>query len=76
MGVNFQRLYITEIGIECDRNMKVVFWAGGVGIRILEESEFIPKLMIETGGRPILWYIMKEYSYYEFHEYIICVGYK
>lgn len=56
--------------------MKVVLLAGGFGTRINEESRFKPKPMIEIGGRPILWHIMKEYSYYGFNEFIICAGYK
>jgi len=56
--------------------MKVVLLAGGLGTRISEESEFKPKPMIEIGGMPILWHIMKEYSYYGFDEFIICAGYK
>ncbi|MCI9440714.1 MAG: glucose-1-phosphate cytidylyltransferase [Ruminococcus sp.] len=56
--------------------MKVVILAGGFGTRISEESEFKPKPMIEIGGKPILWHIMKCYSYYGFHEFIICAGYK
>ncbi len=56
--------------------MKVVLLAGGFGTRLSEESEFKPKPMIEIGGMPILWHIMKEYSYYGFHEFIICAGYK
>ena len=56
--------------------MKVVILAGGFGTRIVEESQFKPKPMIEIGERPILWHIMKEYSYYGFNEFIICAGYK
>lgn len=56
--------------------MKVVLLAGGLGTRISEESEYKPKPMIEIGGMPILWHIMKEYSYYGFNEFIICAGYK
>lgn len=56
--------------------MKVVLLAGGFGTRISEESEFKPKPMIEIGGMPILWHIMKEYSYYGFNDFIICAGYK
>ena len=56
--------------------MKVVLLAGGLGTRISEESQFKPKPMIELGGRPILWHIMKEYSYYGFNDFIICAGYK
>jgi len=56
--------------------MKVVILAGGLGTRIYEESKFLPKPMIDIGGKPILWHIMKEYSYYGFNEFIICAGYK
>lgn len=56
--------------------MKVVLLAGGFGSRISEESQYKPKPMIEIGGMPILWHIMKEYSYYGHNEFIICAGYK
>lgn len=56
--------------------MKVVLLAGGFGSRISEESQFKPKPMIEIGGMPILWHIMKEYAYYNHTEFIICAGYK
>lgn len=56
--------------------MKVVILAGGLGTRISEESHLKPKPMIEIGGRPILWHIMKIYSYYGYNEFIICLGYK
>lgn len=56
--------------------MKVVLLAGGAGTRISEESQYKPKPMIEIGGKPILWHIMKEYSYYGHNEFIICAGYK
>ncbi len=56
--------------------MKVVILAGGYGTRISEESQFRPKPMIEIGGKPILWHIMKEYSYYGYNEFIICAGYR
>lgn len=56
--------------------MKVVILAGGKGTRISEESVLKPKPMIEIGGMPILWHIMKIYSFYGFHEFIICCGYK
>ena len=56
--------------------MKVVILAGGFGTRFSEQSEFKPKPMIEIGGMPILWHIMKEYSYYGFNEFVICAGYK
>lgn len=56
--------------------MKVVILAGGFGTRISEESQFKPKPMIEIGGMPILWHIMKGYSHYGFNDFIICAGYK
>lgn len=56
--------------------MKVVILAGGFGTRISEESHLKPKPMIEIGGKPILWHIMKHYSAYGFTEFIICLGYK
>jgi len=56
--------------------MKVVILAGGLGTRISEESQFKPKPMIELGGKPILWHIMKLYSHYGYNEFIICAGYK
>lgn len=56
--------------------MKVVLLAGGFGTRISEESRFKPKPMIEIGGMPILWHIMKEYAHFGFNEFIICAGYK
>jgi len=56
--------------------MKAVILAGGLGTRISEESYLKPKPMIEIGGRPILWHIMKIYSTYGIHDFIICCGYK
>ena len=56
--------------------MKVVLLAGGYGTRISEESQFKPKPMVELGGKPILWHIMKLYSHHGFNEFIICAGYK
>ena len=56
--------------------MKVVILAGGYGTRISEESHLKPKPMIEIGGNPILWHIMKSYSYHGFNEFVICAGYK
>ncbi|AIF53730.1 glucose-1-phosphate cytidylyltransferase [Pelosinus sp. UFO1] len=56
--------------------MKVVILAGGFGTRISEESHLKPKPMIEIGGRPILWHIMKTYSHYGFNDFIVCLGYK
>ncbi len=56
--------------------MKVVILAGGLGTRICEESMHKPKPMIEIGGMPIMWHIMKEYSFYGHNEFIICAGYR
>ena len=56
--------------------MKVVILAGGLGTRLSEETEKIPKPMVEIGEKPILWHIMKIYSYFGFNEFIICGGYK
>ncbi len=56
--------------------MKIVILAGGLGTRISEESHLKPKPMIEIGGKPILWHIMKYYSSYGFNDFIICCGYK
>lgn len=56
--------------------MKVVILAGGKGTRISEESQFKPKPMVDIGGQPILWHIMKEYAYYGYNDFIICAGYK
>jgi glucose-1-phosphate cytidylyltransferase len=56
--------------------MKVVILAGGLGTRISEETSVRPKPMVEIGGKPILWHIMKIYSHYGFHEFIICLGFK
>lgn len=56
--------------------MKVVILAGGFGTRISEESHLKPKPMIEIGGKPILWHIMKIYSSYGFYDFVICCGYK
>lgn len=56
--------------------MKVVIFAGGLGTRISEETEIKPKPMVEIGGKPILWHIMKIYSHYGFNDFIICLGYK
>ena len=56
--------------------MKVVILAGGFGTRISEETHLKPKPMIEIGGKPILWHIMKNYSFYGINEFVICCGYK
>ena len=56
--------------------MKVVILAGGLGTRLSEETKLVPKPMVEIGGKPILWHIMKSYSYYGFNEFIVLTGYK
>jgi glucose-1-phosphate cytidylyltransferase len=56
--------------------MKVVILAGGMGTRIMEESHLRPKPMIDIGGRPILWHIMKFYGHFGFCDFVICLGYK
>ena len=56
--------------------MKVVILAGGLGTRLSEETQLKPKPMVEIGGKPILWHIMKIYSHYGYNNFIICLGYK
>ncbi len=56
--------------------MKVVIFAGGLGTRISEETDARPKPMVDIGGKPIIWHIMKIYSYWGFNDFIICLGYK
>lgn len=57
-------------------SMKVVILAGGLGTRLSEETKLIPKPMVEIGGKPILWHIMKIYAYYGFNDFIVLTGYK
>lgn len=56
--------------------MKAVILCGGMGTRLKEETEYKPKPMVEIGGRPILWHIMKHFSHYGIHEFVLCLGYK
>jgi len=56
--------------------MKVVIFAGGLGTRISEETDVRPKPMVEIGGKPIIWHIMKMYGSYGYNDFIICLGYK
>ena len=55
---------------------QVVILCGGMGTRLKEETEFKPKPLVEVGGLPILWHIMKLYSHYGFNDFILCLGYK
>lgn len=61
---------------EAESNTKVVILAGGFGTRLVEKSEVMPKPMVEIGGQPILWHIMKHYAHYGFKEFFIALGYK
>lgn len=74
--VDFYNIMCVGLSFVRCQGMKVVILAGGYGTRISEESHLKPKPMIEIGDKPILWHIMKEYSYYGFNEFIICCGYK
>jgi glucose-1-phosphate cytidylyltransferase len=56
--------------------MKVVILCGGQGTRLREETEFRPKPLVEVGGRPILWHIMKHYAHYGFADFVLCLGYR
>src|ERR1043165_6224667 len=56
--------------------MKVVLLAGGLGTRLKEETEYKPKPMVEIGGRPILWHIMKIYSSFGFNKFVVCLGFR
>lgn len=56
--------------------MKIVILAGGLGSRLSEETNVLPKPMLEIGGKPIIWHIMKIYSYYGYNDFVICCGYK
>lgn len=57
-------------------NIPVVILCGGMGTRLREETEYKPKPMVEIGGKPILWHIMKIYAHYGFNDFILCLGYK
>src|ERR671928_2175413 len=56
--------------------MKVVILCGGQGTRLREETEFRPKPLVDVGGRPILWHIMKNYAFHGFREFVLCLGYR
>ena len=63
-------------GEDVSVDMNVVILAGGVGTRLVEETEIKPKPMVEIGGKPILWHILKHYSHYGYQNFIIALGYK
>lgn len=56
--------------------MKVVILCGGQGTRMREETEYRPKPLVDVGGKPILWHIMKLYAYHKFHDFVLCLGYR
>ena len=56
--------------------MKVVILCGGQGTRLREQTEVLPKPMVEIGGRPMVWHIMKTYAHYGLTEFVLCLGYK
>ncbi len=58
------------------KNTKVVILCGGLGTRLREETEFRPKPMVEIGGRPMLWHIMKVFAHYGYSEFVLCLGYR
>ncbi len=59
-----------------EQNIPVVILCGGMGTRLREETEYKPKPMVEIGGKPVLWHIMKIYAHYGFRRFILCLGYK
>ena len=58
------------------KNVQTVILCGGQGTRLREETEYRPKPLVEVGGRPILWHIMKQYAYYGYQDFILCLGYR
>lgn len=78
MGIRGRnKAHVNPRGIFCIfKPMKVVILAGGLGTRLAEETDLRPKPMVEIGGKPIIWHIMKIYSHYGFNEFVVCCGYK
>ena len=78
LGIRGEDLKMDAQNLELykENKMKAVILAGGYGTRLSEATNLIPKPMVEIGGKPILWHIMKEYAYYGYNEFIICAGYK
>jgi glucose-1-phosphate cytidylyltransferase len=68
--------YVERASPNGDSGLKVVILAGGLGTRLREETEYRPKPMVEIGGRPILWHIMKIYAHHGYSDFVICLGYK
>jgi len=64
------------MGVEMSENIPVVILCGGMGTRLAEQTEMRPKPMVEIGGHPILWHIMKHYSHYGYNEFVLALGYK
>ena len=75
-SADYVRFRAHELGIESGAQMKAVILAGGLGTRISEETTVRPKPMVEVGGKPVLWHIMKNYSAHGIHDFVICCGYK
>ena len=71
-----KKLEFEPLLVQLEWIMKTVILAGGFGTRLAEETETKPKPMVEIGSQPILWHIMKHYSYYGFQEFVIALGYK
>lgn len=71
-----QHAFLNVALIDMGMEMRTVLLCGGQGTRLREETEFRPKPLVEIGGRPILWHIMKLYAHYGFHDFILCLGYR
>lgn len=77
MGIKGRNIINTANNLLVNNNkMKTIILCGGMGTRLREETEYKPKPMVEIGGKPILWHIMKHYSYYGYKEFILALGYK
>ena len=76
--LHYKAIYLLKIKEENVQGnfMKAVILAGGLGTRLREETEFLPKPMVPIGDKPILWHIMKIYSSFGYNDFIFCLGYK